>query len=149
LIGVWFVAEAVKRAVDAVKGTIVMMLGESLELRDESDYFEDASAVLDDGESRTGARVEAVAIATADVNPWSGRIDAALKPEITEGTAASKLAGKNRQTEHEVWMHYFVDPGRWWDNRFDKINPRAPAFRHKVTYRGLWVHGRSTPEWVK
>jgi hypothetical protein len=48
-----------------------------------------------------------------------------------------------------VWQSFFKDLTQWWDNRFDKRNPCAPDFRHKITRKGLWVSGRTAPNWVR
>jgi hypothetical protein len=60
-----------------------------------------------------------------------------------------KPAIKNKQIEDEFWTHYVADPRRWWINHFDKINPRAPDFRHKVTHKGLWIQSKNTSDWVR
>nr|PNR53240.1 hypothetical protein PHYPA_009616 [Physcomitrium patens] len=35
---------------------------------------------------------------------------------------------------------------KWWDNRFNNVNPRAPDFKHKITKKGLWIVSSSTLE---
>ena len=46
------------------------------------------------------------------------------------------------------WQQYFENPGNYFDNRFDKRNPRSPDFKHKgAGGEGLWLDG--APEWVK
>jgi hypothetical protein len=47
-----------------------------------------------------------------------------------------------------LWRSVFDAPDRWWDNRENKRNPRAPDFKHKDTGEGLWLTGRDTPPWV-
>jgi hypothetical protein len=51
--------------------------------------------------------------------------------------------------EDECWRNFLQDPSQWWDNRFDKRNPRALDFKHKITKKGLWISGRTTPDWVR
>ncbi|KAG0607081.1 hypothetical protein M758_8G001900 [Ceratodon purpureus] len=63
-------------------------------------------------------------------------------------TNASVESGE-AQTIEQVWKEYFADPLQWWDNRVDKMHPKSPDFKHKVTKKALWVDGWSTPPWVK
>ena len=36
---------------------------------------------------------------------------------------------------------------RWWDNRQNKRNPKAPDFKHKDTGDGIWLS--SAPQWAQ
>uniref|UniRef100_A0A1D1XF76 Protein OSB3, chloroplastic/mitochondrial n=1 Tax=Anthurium amnicola TaxID=1678845 RepID=A0A1D1XF76_9ARAE len=49
--------------------------------------------------------------------------------------------------EEESWRSLLENFNKWWDNRSDKLNPKAPDFKHKETGVALWL-GSSTPEWV-
>ncbi|KAL4612057.1 hypothetical protein ACB092_08G171300 [Castanea dentata] len=46
----------------------------------------------------------------------------------------------------ESWKDLVQNPTKWWDNRLNKRNQRAPDFRHKDTGEGLWLN--SSPDWV-
>lgn len=59
------------------------------------------------------------------------------------GKPAAAPSGDKRPTE-ELWADYQANPSRWWDNRDDKRNPKAPDFKHKDTGEGLWLD--SAPE---
>lgn len=48
------------------------------------------------------------------------------------------------------WRLYFKDPSKWYDNRKDKRNPKAPDFKLKADGDvALWIVGRDTPSWVE
>ncbi|KAK9861227.1 hypothetical protein WJX84_009182 [Apatococcus fuscideae] len=47
----------------------------------------------------------------------------------------------------EKWRVFFQDRSRWWDNRQNKRNPRAPDFKHKDTGDGIWLS--SAPQWAQ
>ncbi|CAJ1951622.1 unnamed protein product [Sphenostylis stenocarpa] len=44
------------------------------------------------------------------------------------------------------WNDLVQNPAKWWDNRSDKRNEKAPDFKHKETGEGLWLN--SSPSWV-
>ncbi|KAK7363948.1 hypothetical protein VNO80_12233 [Phaseolus coccineus] len=44
------------------------------------------------------------------------------------------------------WNDLVQNPAKWWDNRLDKRNEKAPDFKHKETGEGLWLD--SSPSWV-
>ncbi|XP_027922400.1 protein OSB3, chloroplastic/mitochondrial-like isoform X2 [Vigna unguiculata] len=44
------------------------------------------------------------------------------------------------------WNDLVQNPAKWWDNRVDKRNEKAPDFKHKETGEGLWLG--SSPSWV-
>ncbi|ESW24981.1 hypothetical protein PHAVU_004G177000 [Phaseolus vulgaris] len=44
------------------------------------------------------------------------------------------------------WNDLVQNPAKWWDNRLDKRNEKAPDFKHKDTGEGLWLD--SSPSWV-
>ena len=47
-------------------------------------------------------------------------------------------------------MDFFSNPSAFWDNRFNKRNPRAPDFKHKDEKDTvLWLDSRDTPTWVR
>ncbi|CAA7014829.1 unnamed protein product [Microthlaspi erraticum] len=47
----------------------------------------------------------------------------------------------------EFWMDLVQNPSKWWDNRANKTNPKAPDFKHKETGEVLWMTG--SPSWVQ
>nr|PNR35807.1 hypothetical protein PHYPA_021657 [Physcomitrium patens] len=54
-----------------------------------------------------------------------------------------------KYNKDKKYKDYFVDPSKWWDNKFRKVSPRAPDFKHKITKKGLWIVSSSPPEWVR
>ncbi|KAF6142360.1 hypothetical protein GIB67_023385 [Kingdonia uniflora] len=46
----------------------------------------------------------------------------------------------------ESWKNLVENLNKWWDNRFNKRNPKAPDFKHKDTGDALWLN--SAPAWV-
>ncbi|XP_050369797.1 LOW QUALITY PROTEIN: protein OSB4, chloroplastic-like [Argentina anserina] len=44
------------------------------------------------------------------------------------------------------WKDLVENPDKWWDNRLDKRNAKAPDFKHKETKEALWLS--SSPEWA-
>ncbi|KAK6126198.1 hypothetical protein DH2020_040079 [Rehmannia glutinosa] len=61
---------------------------------------------------------------------------------VGEGIGESKKVGKGEDS----WKNLVENPNKWWDNRLDKRNPRAPDFKHKETGEGLWLS--DTPDWA-
>ncbi|KAF9616283.1 hypothetical protein IFM89_029059 [Coptis chinensis] len=53
---------------------------------------------------------------------------------------------KKFDDKENSWKDLVENPNKWWDNRFDKLNQRAPDFKHKETGEGLWLSG--SPDWV-
>ncbi|KAG7532706.1 Primosome PriB/single-strand DNA-binding [Arabidopsis thaliana x Arabidopsis arenosa] len=47
----------------------------------------------------------------------------------------------------ESWKNLVENPSKWWDNRLDKRNPKAPDFKHKETGEVLWINNNS-PTWA-
>jgi hypothetical protein len=139
--------EAFRRACESMLGVTVRLLGELLKRRAEEEQFEDALAVLDNFSNRAATGCDAVTRIGALSSSWERKPSPNM--DVRVGVSTSVPAVKSKQTEDEFWMHYFADPGRWWDNRYDKINLQAPDFKHKVTHKGLWIHNRTTSEWVK
>ncbi len=48
----------------------------------------------------------------------------------------------------QKWADFFANPGGYWDNRFNKRNPKAPDFKAKDGDSVLWLDSRDTPPWV-
>ncbi|KAF2552805.1 hypothetical protein F2Q68_00037188 [Brassica cretica] len=46
----------------------------------------------------------------------------------------------------ESWKELVENPDKWWDNRIDKRNAKAPDFKHKETGEALWLN--ESPIWV-
>lgn len=48
-----------------------------------------------------------------------------------------------------LWQEFFADPSKFWDNRADKRNPRAPDFKNKDNGdKALWLNDKKNPSWV-
>jgi hypothetical protein len=48
----------------------------------------------------------------------------------------------------QKWSGFFRNPSGFWDNRFNKRNPKAPDFKAKDGDVALWLDSRDTPPWV-
>ncbi|KIZ01455.1 hypothetical protein MNEG_6510 [Monoraphidium neglectum] len=46
------------------------------------------------------------------------------------------------------WLSVLNEPNKWWDNRTNKRNPKAPDYKSKDGDIALWIDSRATPEWV-
>lgn len=68
--------------------------------------------------------------------------------EGLEGLEFDIYAPKSKGLGKEVdsWKDLLENPDKWWDNRANKLNQKAPDFKHKNTGIGLWVS--SSPDWV-
>lgn len=51
-------------------------------------------------------------------------------------------------SRQELWKKFFVHPSDWWDNRFNKDNPKLSDFVHKTTKQALWFDPWRDPPWV-
>ncbi|KAL7092043.1 hypothetical protein ACP275_12G141100 [Erythranthe tilingii] len=61
---------------------------------------------------------------------------------VFDGSNGRKSFGKGEDS----WKNLVENPNKWWDNRADKRNPRAPDFKHKETGDGLWLS--DSPSWA-
>ncbi|KAL0890045.1 hypothetical protein Bca101_014028 [Brassica carinata] len=59
---------------------------------------------------------------------------------VPKGRAVKQLKGE------ESWKELVENPDKWWDNRIDKRNAKAPDFKHKETGEALWLN--ESPTWV-
>eukprot|EP01025_Chloroclados_australasicus_P041065 TRINITY_DN4326_c0_g1_i4.p1 TRINITY_DN4326_c0_g1~~TRINITY_DN4326_c0_g1_i4.p1 ORF type:complete len:121 (+),score=17.49 TRINITY_DN4326_c0_g1_i4:179-541(+) len=51
------------------------------------------------------------------------------------------------EQQAQMWQTWISNRDAFWDNRFNKRNPRAPDFVHKETRFALWL--QSAPEDVR
>ncbi|CAE6186590.1 unnamed protein product [Arabidopsis arenosa] len=59
---------------------------------------------------------------------------------VPKGRVVKQLKGE------ESWKDLVQNPDKWWDNRIDKRNAKAPDFKHKETGEALWLN--ESPTWV-
>lgn len=59
--------------------------------------------------------------------------------------------GQQVLTTEQKWMDFFEDTSKWWDNRTNKTNPKAPDFKKKGgrDAPALWINSKDTPAWVE
>ncbi|KAG2304107.1 hypothetical protein Bca52824_032758 [Brassica carinata] len=57
----------------------------------------------------------------------------------------SKYA-KQPKAGEESWKDLVENMNKWWDNRLNKRNEKAPDFKHKETGLSLWLN--DSPSWV-
>ncbi|XP_071724548.1 protein OSB4, chloroplastic-like [Rutidosis leptorrhynchoides] len=72
-------------------------------------------------------------------------IDTSNETKVLNSFDKSKQA--KMQKGKELWKDVIDNPGKWWDNRLDKMSPKYPDFKHKDSGEGLWLD--SCPEWIK
>jgi len=90
------------------------------------------------------ARPQAAAYAAAD--PASYQDQAAYGSQ--EVAAGSLTANSPKEA---MWTSVVEEPDLWWDNRFNKRNPKAPDFKLKeggMDAPALWLNNSDTPAWV-
>ncbi|KAI4352714.1 hypothetical protein L6164_006936 [Bauhinia variegata] len=58
---------------------------------------------------------------------------------------AKPTQSKERKVD-ESWRELVENPNKWWDNRSNKRNQRAPDFKHKETGEALWLD--NMPSWA-
>lgn len=116
------VTAAIKEAFAVAKVNVFDQLGLSYEV--------DAvtQVVKEDLEATLGA-VEVNGGTKSNVKPFKR----AAKP------AARKSAKPSDAEIADAWAELANNPDRWWDNRDDKRNPKAPDFKHKDTGFALWL----------
>ncbi|XP_050218104.1 protein OSB3, chloroplastic/mitochondrial-like [Mercurialis annua] len=69
------------------------------------------------------------------------------KLEMVEFDAQSPKSKQVKQHKgDEYWTELVDNPNKWWDNRSNKRNVKAPDFKHKETGVGLWL--TDSPAWV-
>ncbi|KAJ4825210.1 hypothetical protein Tsubulata_024465 [Turnera subulata] len=51
-----------------------------------------------------------------------------------------------RRRGDEFWKAFVGELDKWWDNRFNKKNPKGPDFKHKETGEAVWLN--DFPTWV-
>lgn len=80
---------------------------------------------------------------------WLNKAPAWVLPKL-EGLEFDVLVPKGRGVKQlkgeESWKELVENPDKWWDNRIDKRNAKAPDFKHKETGEALWLN--ESPTWV-
>ncbi|KAL1205275.1 Protein OSB2 [Cardamine amara subsp. amara] len=80
---------------------------------------------------------------------WLNKAPNWVLPKL-EGLEFDVLVPKARVVKQlkgeESWKDLVQNPDKWWDNRIDKRNAKAPDFKHKETGEALWLN--ESPTWV-
>ncbi|VVB12333.1 unnamed protein product [Arabis nemorensis] len=80
---------------------------------------------------------------------WLNKAPDWVLPKL-EGLKFDVLVPKTRAVKQlkgeESWKELVQNPDKWWDNRVDKRNAKAPDFKHKETGEALWLN--ESPTWV-
>ncbi|KAF3594279.1 hypothetical protein DY000_02026945 [Brassica cretica] len=80
---------------------------------------------------------------------WLNKAPSWVLPKL-EGLEFDVLVPKGRGVKQlkgeESWKELVENPDKWWDNRIDKRNAKAPDFKHKETGEALWLN--ESPIWV-
>lgn len=69
-----------------------------------------------------------------------------MSPQL--GTVRVRREDKTTAVQ-ELWRRFLADPAQWWDNRFNKRNPKLPDFVHRETKEALWIDSWLDPPWVE
>ncbi|KAL4182237.1 hypothetical protein AMTRI_Chr12g274960 [Amborella trichopoda] len=76
---------------------------------------------------------------------WSKKITPS--PKQTEENSEDFDKVQKAVAVEGLWKELFAKPYNWYDNRFDKRNPRYPDFRNKNSKEALWLD-KHTPDSV-
>lgn len=66
-------------------------------------------------------------------------------PEVLQGLGQLQFYSKGKN-DGDSWKNLVENRNKWWDNRVDKRNPKAPDFKHKDSGEGLWLG--DAPAWA-
>ncbi|XP_017440183.1 protein OSB3, chloroplastic/mitochondrial isoform X2 [Vigna angularis] len=84
------------------------------------------------------------------VSLWLGKGETWVLPKLKglefEVPVLKSKKAKDSKGGDVYWNDLVQNPAKWWDNRVDKRNEKAPDFKHKETGEGLWLG--SSPSWV-
>ncbi|CAH2078481.1 unnamed protein product [Thlaspi arvense] len=85
----------------------------------------------------------------SSISLWLNKAPDWVLPKL-EGLEIDVLVPKARIVKQlkgeESWRDLVQNPDKWWDNRIDKRNAKAPDFKHKETGEALWLN--ESPTWV-
>lgn len=84
------------------------------------------------------------------VSLWLNNATTWVLPKLEGLEFGSPVAKSNKAKDFkggdESWNDLVQNPSKWWDNRLDKRNEKAPDFKHKETGKVLWLN--NSPSWV-
>ncbi|XP_075502279.1 protein OSB2, chloroplastic-like [Primulina tabacum] len=77
-----------------------------------------------------------------------GKLEFDVKPVYAKKQPAGPTSDERKREERgdDSWKNLVENPDKWWDNRSNKKNPKAPDFKHKETGEVLWLN--RTPDWA-
>lgn len=81
--------------------------------------------------------------------PAGGGSYVPVEPAAAAYDAAPAYGAAVDPEAERMWREVFDNPDAFWDNRFNKRNPKSPDFKHKQTGSALWINSRNTPDWVQ
>ncbi|TKY44506.1 OSB3 [Spatholobus suberectus] len=83
------------------------------------------------------------------VSLWLNKSPTWVLPKL-KGLQFDVPAAKSKKAKDckggESWNDLVQNPAKWWDNRLNKRNEKAPDFKHKETGEVLWLN--ASPSWV-
>ncbi|XP_027359050.1 protein OSB2, chloroplastic-like [Abrus precatorius] len=80
---------------------------------------------------------------------WLNQVPSWVLPKLKElefDVPVVKSKNVKGSRDDQSWNDLIQNPAKWWDNRLDKRNAKAPDFKHKDTGEVLWLNG--SPSWV-
>lgn len=77
-----------------------------------------------------------------------GKVEFDVKPIFAKTQSAGPWTDERKRNEKGdgSWKNLVENPDKWWDNRLNKKNPKAPDFKHKETGEVLWLN--RSPDWA-
>ena len=105
------------------------------------------------GSLEQGASVQQAAAMVGQAFPGTTTVPAtqfqAAAPVVQAQPAAIPGVADGDAQVAAIWQEFFADPSKFWDNRSDKRNPRAPDFKNKDNGdKALWLQDKKNPSWV-
>ncbi|XP_017254727.1 protein OSB4, chloroplastic isoform X1 [Daucus carota subsp. sativus] len=76
---------------------------------------------------------------------WLDRAPDWVLPGL-EGLEFDAPLQKGKKADDDSWKDLLENSEKWWDNRLNKKNPKAPDFKHKDLGTALWLS--DTPAWA-
>ncbi|KDP27688.1 hypothetical protein JCGZ_19727 [Jatropha curcas] len=80
---------------------------------------------------------------------WLNRAPAWILSELEKMEFDVQVPRSKQVKKHkgdESWKNLVENTNKWWDNRLNKRNVKAPDFKHKETGEALWLN--DAPTWV-
>ncbi|KAJ3676232.1 hypothetical protein LUZ60_003644 [Juncus effusus] len=78
----------------------------------------------------------------------SSSFNANTAQNFSKNSAFNANTAQSFRSKEDLWKDLVESPDAWYDNRFNKKNPKQPDFKHKDSGEALWI-SETTPEWAR